>query len=484
MKRRSFLAVAAAGIFTAASFSGVARAQTPSGGESTYTATLPDKQTLKLQIKVAPAPNGGGQIVTVQSRQRNVAPAPLLLDTTLTADQNGNVQSCRATFGPTPNIGVLLEAVRQPGGGAYRVGIPEAHGSIPFSGKLFAPLLAELFVGRMYDWNRGGPQNFAWLLDAPYLNDVRVVNLTLSAVNPGKTEVVTLGDGELTVRRLHASGVLPFMPDGPAQKTESDFLVGPGGEVIKCETAFFGIPITAKGKAVYENNGMRWALYFHTPSDVPNFPRVLLRADKQGSGANALWDIGLDIGEARSAQTFAHATCDANYRLTSMETPFRGRPTKVKVTGSQLEWSIEADKGQFVAVPSGRTLWLPSWFVTSLWEGPGMPFADLQPGAGEKRTGDYFPLFTGQRDAGALTLERLNDLTASVGGRDVPVHHYRFVSKNAYEVYTDGSRLLAFIASDKTTIIRDGWEAWAKALPVPEAPAVAPPATVSPPAPQ
>ena len=85
------------------------------------------------------------------------------------------------------------------------------------------------------------------------------------------------------------------------------------------------------------------------------------------------------------------------------------------------------------------------------------------------------PWLVAQRDAGAFTLERLADLSASVQSREVPVHHYRFVSKNVYDVYSDGSRLLAVIASDKTIIIRDGWEAWAKALPVP-APLPAPPA--------
>ncbi len=471
MKRRRFIAA-----FSAATVAGVplcaARAAfAQAGGEPTYTATFADKATLKLQVKVAR--NGdGGQTVVVQSRPASVAPATLWINSSLTASRDGTVQTTRAAFGPVPNVGLLLEAKRLPmavGEGAYKVGVPATQGTASFTGTLWTPMVAELFAGKMYDWKKGGAQNFAMIVDLGAVLDVRIVTLTLTAPDNGKTEPLKLADGDVPARKLHASANLSFLPEAMGAKVETDFWVGPGGEVLKCDTPFFGIPIQAKNKAVWENNGNRWALYFNNPGDAPviPIPRVLLRADKQ----NAKWEIGLDIGEARSAQTIVSAGCDLNYRLTHMENPWRGRPTRVTAVGNELRWSIDAEPGQVVPTPtSGQTWWLPSWFVTTLWEGPEMPFAGMEPN-GEKKSGDYFPLFTGQRDANPFTLERLPDAGTTGGSQNAPIRHYRFVAKNVYDVYTDGARLIAFLGSDKTLITRDGWENWAKVLPFPDAPA-------------
>ena len=482
MQRRTFLS-----ILSAAPFAPAFRAYAQKTGEPGYTliypaigkevegrapaVSYPDDTVYALRVQTEPAPNGG-QTVRVKS-----SPSPasknLAFDTYVSTDADGAVQKGRFAFGPAPFIGILLEVAKLPSSDTYQVYTPEKSGVIPFAGKLIAPMVSQLFVGRQYDWVKGGPQPFAWVYDSPVFSQVFVANATLTALNNGKPEPIELSGGVVQARKLRAEATLPSAPDKAAEKVVRDFWVGPGGEAVRCDNDFFGLPFKADAAPPTEAN--RRALVFDRPKDIPQIPPIVLRADKRGTGQAARWEVGLDIGEARSAQTVARAVCDANFQLAECETPWRGRKTEIKVVGNQLRWRVEADKGETANAPSGRTFWFPSWFVTALWEGEGMPFGGMEAGGKEKRDGVYFAV-TGQRQPDAFTLERLADASATLGGEKVPVRHYRFSTqtitkqKEIYDIYTNGSRLIAALCSNKMSIVRGGWEAWAKAFPFPVVP--------------
>ncbi len=454
-----------------------AQSQVPPSGaaktEPTYTLTYPGLLSYKLCVRVEPTANGG-RTVFVQSPPRpagsNTAPAfPtqfFVTDARLFVDAQGNAQTSRYAFGPTPDYGIVLEAALS-GGTAYAVGEPIKRGSIPFNGRLIHPLTLQLFAGKLYDWNRGGAQTFAYFYAPRYESAPHIVTLTLTAPNGSKTEPIALADETVPARKLHASLVLPFMTT-PAERTrEIDLRIGPGGEVVQSDKNFFDTPFEVKSRAVWETP-TRFILPFVRPG-LSSLNRIILRADKLGTAQKPIWDIGLDWGEARSPRTFGHARCDANWSLVSSDTPWRGGRDSVcqaQVESGRVEWKADPGRPQITDTQGKPTWWFPSWFATSVWEGPGMPFADL---VNEKRAGYYFPLWRGPV-AEPFTLTRLPDTSAAVGSTIFPLRHYHFVAKDAYDVYTDGKWLIALLSSDKSTLIRDGWEAWAKTLPVPAPP--------------
>ena len=489
MQRRSFLSAIAA--FAGASVFGQAApvcAQTPPA--TSYTFTYPGvgqplenrkpavsySGDLVYQLTVSSeSAKNGGQTVRLQTKPGGFPSFLGSMTSHLTTDAEGSVLEWDYVFGTTPSQ--PIHATRLPSGAGYQIGVPEKSGSVLFGGKLISPLVAQLFIGRQYNWAKGGPQNFAWIYDSALYPDVRVVTLTLTALNGGKAEPLTLAQGVVQARKLRAEANLPFLRDKAAQTLEREFWVGPTGEVVRCDNDFFGLPF--KAQAAAKSEGTRRELAFERPENIPQIPRIVIKGDKRGTAQAAKWDIGLEYGEARSPQTLARAECDANFQLTYLENPWRGRPTKMQVVGNQLNWQIEAEKGEIMPPASGRTFWFPSWFVTALWEGPGRPFANLEVNGGEKRDGLYFPI-TGQKTPDAFTLERLADTSATVGGQKVPVRHYRFDTQTAFkkreitDIYTDGSRLIAALGSNKSTIIQGGWEAWAKAFPFPDMPTNAP----------
>ena len=455
--RRGFLATLAGLWLAPAAF---ARAAEP-----TYTVTLPDKQKLHLQV-VEEAGAGGEGRVRVVTLPQSVAKSDLLCDAFLTLDTNGKPDFCHVFFGPKPGVGANFEAVRNPAGSAFDVRVPAAAGSLLFGGTLIAPLVAELFIGRLYDWKRGGTQTFAMLVDAG-VPTAEVVTLKLTADG---VETLTLPDGPVTARRLRYDTPLSVLPKD--QQT-GVFWVGPLGEVLRCDTAFFGVPLRAKGVATREDDNKRLALRFANPGDPTGFV-VLLRADRQAGG----YAVALEIeGKGRDANIpLASLTCDSSYRLQHLETPWHGRPFVADVVGNEVRYRLPAQGLAVRQTPTGRAWFLPYWFATDIWEAGKGAWADLA--IGETRDGDYLPLFTGDYNGGGpFALERLPD--RAVGEGRPALHVYRFSNKaagevklvgdrtNVYDVYTDGKRLVAFIGSDKSTIIRDGWEAWAAGLAAP-----------------
>lgn len=460
LTRRSLLVT---GIGTFGAVAASARAQTPLS-EPTYTVRLPDKQ--KLRVRTAVSVNARGQrVVSVDSLPRATYPAELLMNASVTFGAENKPSRCRVFFGPQPGLGVLLEAVRlaQPGtngGAAFEVSVPGESGAVPFSGMLFSPLVAELFIGRMYDWAKSGPQTFALILDYGWA-PIGLLTLKLTAEANGKPETITLADGPVSARKLRYECALPHLPKD--QQT-GVFYVGPLGEVLKCDTGFFGTPLLAKGPAYRENSGARIVVpYVNGPGDKAV---VFLRGEKKPGG----WEVGLDSGIGPRIATLF---CDDRFRVTQIESSWRGRPFHGTVENGTFRYRLEPGMAQTSESLSDRVWFVPFWFATELWEGPGGEWAGMAPG--DKRTGDYFPLFTGDTGAYPFTLERLPDDEAGL----LVVHRYQFRGKNgknAYDVYTDGTRLIAFLANDGITIMRDGLENYTSTLKAPKTPAPTPPA--------
>lgn len=433
--------------------------------EPTYTALLPPALKLSLQMQVTPGTDGTGRRVRVFSRPASQAKSDILLDAFLNLDAAGQPTYSRLFLGLVPGVGVSLEALRQPTG-EFSLRVPEESGTLPFGAPLFSPLVAELFVGRMYNFKKGGPQNFALLLDYGGY-PTQLITLKLTAI--AGTETITLADGPVKARRLRYEAAIPHLPK---EQQTGVFHVGPLGEVLKCDTAFFGVPLLAKGPAFYEEDGRRFKLVFTNPGDT--FP-VFLYADKRPEGHVVTL-------ETDKGYRIATAACDNKYRLTRLETPWKGRKFTASAVAPQnaVRFKLEAGMPTMIPVTTENRVWfVPHWLATETWESNPATFGNMA--VGEKREGTYFPMFTGELVGNPFTVERMPDVAATVaGGADFPVRHYRFSGRNNYEVYTDGKRLIYFTGSDKVTVVRDGWEAFAADIkppdPPPATPAVANPA--------
>jgi hypothetical protein len=432
--------------------------------EPTYTITLPDKQTFALQVAVRKGADGSRE-VRVFTRP-TPTPGPLYIENIIVADPDGKPSRCRLFFGTKPRVGMTMEAVRNPKGD-YSIRVPEEKGTLNFGAPLFTPLAAELFVGRMYDWRRGGPQNFAQLVDygAP---PVSIVTLTLTADGQ---ETITLPSGEVKARKLKYKAAVPHLPK---EQQEGVFWVGPLGEVLKCDTPFFGVPLRAQKPAVYDKATETLTLTFANPGDAPG-THVALYARKRGT-------IGYTLAlEFEKGMKLATLECDTAFRPTTIETPWFGRTFHADISGSTLRYSLAETPVSVRPAPTGNVWFPPSRFVTELWEGEKGVFAGMA--VGEKRDGDYLGVVPNQTDEGPFILERLPDVTARTPeGEEIAVRHYRQMGKQSeskvelgiplqmarpvYHLYTDGARLIAFLGTDKVTVFRDGWDAFTKTLKV------------------
>ena len=476
MNRRRFVSTSARSLLSLALFSVLC----PSFAvppEPTYTITLPGNQSISLRMESTKSPDGRRK-VRVWNQSPSIAKSALQIDTSMLLDATGKPLSSRVFFGVTADQGMSLEAVRTANG--FTVREPALAGNLKFGSTLFVPLIAELFVGKLYDFKQGGPQTFALLIDA-LVSTAKIDTLTLTA--EGAPETIELPDGPVKARKLRYMVNEPLLPE-PART--GVFYVGPKGEVLRCDTAFFGVPIRAKGPAVYENQGRRVILRFKNPDTGDRI--VALQADKQPTG-----DWKLKLGMDGQTDSFATLACDKSFRLTHMETPWHGRPFVATVVGTDtVRWTLAGGPEQPSPIPSDAPVWfMPHWFATDTWEGTGGTFANMT--ANETRDGFLFGLFMGQRDAVSFTLERLADsATVQRNGSSLTLHHYRFYTggKQAapeavlpgnvpkppaprYDLYTDGSRLVVYLTSDGIKIIRNGWETFAGSLTPP--PAVTPP---------
>lgn len=459
------------------------RAQTASpstsGTEPTYTVTFADKRllrlppfalpsaskeaTLRLALQVRETPNGGRTIRALSASASDIA-----ADATLTLNKNGRADDCRVVFGPAGgSYQADVQAARQ--GETFRITLPARQGRSAFEGALLHPLAAQLFLGRYYDFGRGGAQTFALLLDwdGDSLNPAaRLATLRLAADG---AEAITLGENTVTARRLKFA--LSSAPDVPQNKRTGVFYVGPRGELLQSVPASpFGIPFDngrATGPARADEDGA--ALVLRTTGGET------IRGKRDGD------DFDVEL-YGKPAYPFAVARVDAALRLSRVSETWNGRTRTALVAPGEVRYGFSESLLEEVTSQNDRAWFWPQWFATDVWEGAGGAFADMR-SVGEKRDGTYVPLLL-NGDASPFTLERLPDLRrrAVAGGRAVPrVRHYRFTTSDAkeagetvrYDVYTDGARLIALFGSDGVSAIRNGEENFAATL-KPPAPVATP----------
>jgi len=426
--------------------------------------------TLRVVLNVRET-SGGGRSVHV--RTNGTTTSDIAADATLTLDRDGQASRCRVVFGPAasgdarPAYQAEVEAARGGAGeNTFQIALPARQGRSAFEGTIIHPLAAQLFLGRYYDFGRGGAQTFALLLDwdGDSLNPAaRLATLRMEADG---TEAITLGENTITARRLKFT--VSGAPDVPQNKRAGVFYVGARGELLQTRPASpFGIPFDngrATGPARTDEDGA--ALVLRTTNGET------IRGKQQGD------DFDVEL-YGKPSYPFAVARVDAARRLSGVSETWNGRTrTAVVAVPGEVRYGFSESLQEEVTPRNGRAWFWPQWFATDVWEGTGSAFAGLN--VGQKRDGTYVPLLLSSSESwGApFTLERLPDLRrrASDAAPAPRVRHYRFVSgeeqeeKVIYDVYTNGARLIALFGTDGVSVVQDGEENFAATL-KPAAPA-------------
>ncbi len=427
--------------------------------EPTYTVTLPDKRKLHVTVSVQPTPNGG-RLLRVAPLPQSVVKSDAVLSSELALDVSGTVQRCHVQFGPPldttpvspgsiPDTGVDLVAERtEPG--VFNVQSPKRSGVLGYGAPLVSPLASLIFLGCYYDWKKGGGQNVVWL-EAYQSASPQLYTVTLSADG---AQTLNLSDGPVKTRRLKYHAPLAFLPE---KLRDGVIFIGPMGETLQSDIPVFGdgSAIKATGAATLEGRGRSFVVRY----EFGGFPSFALRAVDNGPNG---WEARMET--MPGAQKIGSVWTDTAFRVRRVDAPIRSRAYRAEVSPSEIRWTIGGAEAE-PAATTANAWFAPFWMITDAWEGRGAMFGDLVVGA--KGDGTYFPLFNGQTTGSAFTLLRLPDVSVNAPqGESVTLHHYRFDrdNKSAYELYTDGSRLVLFTGSDATTITRDGWEAFAATI--------------------
>ena len=428
--------------------------------EPSYTITLPDKQTLRVTVSLTRTPNGG-----TYARVYSVPPTVVKYDMTLdcgeTIRESGAPAECLVAFGPkaTP-LTVYLQAKRTDlnpdyGQATFSFLSPERSETTPYSGRLIELTSGIFSLGRQYDWKRKGEQTFLCLVDRGVATP-QFLPLKLKAAGG---EVISLSDApKVRARKLRYECEFPYTPE---EYRKGIIYIGPSGEVLRCDSNLFGMAFQAKAPAKKTLDGYGLDLPLAIPKDWEFKERLRAGGERE---------ITLDV---LGGYNYATIRLNAQGQLKSMETPWIGRPFTAEVVGKQVAWKLEASAALSEKKTDTPVWFLPHWFLTEVWETGNSPFAQM--GVREKRMGYYFPLFYGDMEGSPLTIERLDDYRAAKpDGTAFTLFRYLVTTKVAYEIYTDGKRLVAMIASDGTKSVQVGWEKVGDLLTPPPAPAPTP----------
>lgn len=424
--------------------------------EPVYRVTLPDGSALRATLEVGSAPDGG-RWARVRMGAGRGAPGrsveARLVDTTLFLDAAGRAVRCRTEARSPEGWVSLLEVERgpEPGRGGLTVRIPEQTGTMAAGAPLVSALDALAFLGRRYDWKRGGPQNFALLID--FLpQPPRLVTMTLEAAG---TETLDFPDAEVRARKLKITTDLP----GRAPGAEPDVLyVGPAGEVLRSRGALFPLPFEAEGPARVEKNGLTLRL-------VRPAPLVVRAARRPAASGNN----GLTVKiETLNGMEIGSVSTDAAYHPVHIAHEFLGRPFTADSTPAGVRWRLAAGRREPVSV-TGEPWFLPLYLATEFWESAPAA-AQVFPGA--KRTATYLPLELGSANGLPFDIEnRGADTVTGPEGLSVTLRHWRHTfAGRAQDLWTDGARLVKLAASDGLMIVREGWAERTAGLKAPAAP--------------
>lgn len=442
---------------------GESRAAWAQQAEPTYTMTLPGKQTAFVGLRVGQTPEG--TTVQITPRETGGLSATHQLDMTVVVDQEGMPISCLSKFvaRATPHQPLLQEVTRGPKDGEGRITYlqhaPLTRGTLTFARPIVTSMGLILFPGRLYDWQKGGEQQFLFLQD---IGATVPVLHSLYLKGESGTEEIELESGKVKARRLTYRANLPFLAK---EQQTGKLYVGPNGELLWSPNAVFGIPFKLKEPGKVDTD--RHTLELTLAGDV----KVTVRAEQKREGI----ETQILLNNSISLTT---AMLDANLRLIRLESLFPGRKMTAQVQGNNLNWELEATAPAPLTLSAPYPMFFPQWFATELWEGGKGPYAGMQ--VGESRLGCHPPVYFAVPIANPFAVERVEDMTTTVNGESVTVHRYRFAFSanpgkakidNIYEVYTDGRRLIALLSvGGGVQIKRDGWDSFIGTLKPPTIP--------------
>lgn len=420
-----------------------------SGAQETgYTVTLPDKNRMRLLLRVETLADGG-KVARIDSRPVLGAPIDVRMESILRMNPEGAAEYLRMQLrlGDLPPADVEAERSEV---GSYRVRTPERRGVLRYGAPVFSLNDLLSLIGRRYDWKKGGIQKGVYL--DPFSDDAALWNLTLEA---GEKTTLKLGDPATTVPVRTLKAVATLGSGKTQQKREGTLYIGPFSETLKAEGNLILLPFAAKAPTKRTETG------YETPFAVIPVKSVV---ERTRTGLK----VRVVLNDRIEASTLETDSAGNPVRWTNI---FRGRDFNVTFTGAgtgEARYKLDAGPISVQEAKTGRPWFPPYALATELWEAGKGPFAEMP--VGEKREGDNFILITGQRDSLPFTMERREDVTAMVGGRSATLRWYRFDGNVIYDYYTDGKRLIVGLGSDGSRTVQEGWEPFADTRKAPEIP--------------
>jgi hypothetical protein len=421
---------------------GVARAQEPN-----YTLQMGGGNDLRLRIEAT------GKELRLYGEQKPGSKGKVAINASVTLDAEGKVVASRSkgvNFAATP---VDLAATVE--GGAMVVSAPALLGRSPVAAPVltFVDLLAVL--GRRYNWQKGGPQVFAYL--DPALKR-RFATLTIEAesgVTPIK--LTPNSDEETLVRKLNLT--LADAPEVPEARRKSELFVGPNGEVLQGRMPVTGYPVVVGAAGKFDEKEGFITRYPNgiEPQGNTRFTRV--RRSEKGYKITYEGPANLIRGTVET---------DAQFRPVRVDHQETWRRFAATLTPTNVSWEIPERK--VVTIVRGEGWFLPFYVLTGAWESRA-PFAELTPG--QLREVTYTTMEWGDMNGANYTVQRLPDTDLTdPDGKAVLLKHWQVVGAPyfAADLWTDGKRLVKLASSAGATITRDGWEKATEKLVAPPTP--------------
>jgi hypothetical protein len=421
------------------------------------TAELPKELRFRLRLDAQPG-QGTDTLLYLSNAPATATPDDVLVQAVLTWGADGETRSFNLVFGPGRGASKMQYRARyavKRAGGSYGVSLPAVEIASAKVGGVFHPLVGQMFLGRLYDFEKGGIQQFALLLDWDGDALQPVATLATLKLEAAGVENVKFEGGTVKARKVTfaVSGTSSL----PEAKRKGFFLVGPGGEVLQTSAPSpFGIPF---------DNGKALAPSVPDPERGGTVLRTTggetIRATRKGNG----YEVAL---YGKSPAPFVVATLDRRLALTEVRETWNGRTRVSRVLPSEVRYSFTESVLETVAAEPG-VLFFPQLLATDTWEGEGRFLAGLN--VGESKEAVYVPLLLNTAGwSNRVKVERLADAPPALGERaKLPetvsrVAHYRMTASGedafAYDLYTDGARL-GVLRGGGLKIVRAGWEAFA-----------------------
>jgi hypothetical protein len=426
--------------------------------EPTYTVTLPEANPFRVRLNITVQEGGGRSLRVTPILRYGAQPGPdpqkeRVLGGELLLDAENVPLFCRALTQAPGWGGEPYEVRRDTQATAltYLTRVGAQTGKVGYSGKLIVPIGGVLFMGRLYDFKKGGPQSFS-VFPGFGSASPRIGSLLLTAEG---NATVAFPTGAVKARKLKYS-LSPIMPGD--KRREGFVYIGPSGEVLQSEPGIFwnhgGMLPKVSGPAVYEKGPPP---RLRLPGAWQN-SYLMLQAERTRDG----YTVG--FAETQQKKPFAQLLLDKNYNPVKWDNQMGWGFSAEVLRPGEIRWETNAGREEKVPITEGQAWFFPQWFVTEGWEAGSGTLSAVKPG--ESKTGMLFMLHRNTQERYPVNIERLADRDiVTPKEQKQSLHHWRFTSRErVYDVFTDGKRLVALRSNEGMEIMRDGWETAAKEL--------------------